>query len=243
MERKDKHYVKVVLFGDSAVGKTSVLNALYGNPFNPRFEPTIGAAFRSVKLVRSDESIKNNYKKYNTDISEVCIHFWDTAGQERFNSIAPMYSRDAHVLLFVYDVNDLESLDNILDRWTKLAKSTAHPNSRWILVGNKTDVYEKNNKTYKPYQTSAIMTSEGSRLDLLDDLYGGDMESKEEKLKQFVAHVKVSCKEGNGIDKLDQIIRNNAFYFMHGNMNDTREREYEKIERQETVNCGKCIIL
>lgn len=241
MERKDKHYVKVVLFGDSAVGKTSVLNALYGNPFNPRFEPTIGAAFRSVKLVRSDESIQLNCRKYNTDISEVCIHFWDTAGQERFNSIAPMYSRDAHILLFVYDVNDMDTLDNVLDRWTKLAKSTAHPNSRWILVGNKTDVYEKN----RTYQTSAIMMSEGSRLDLMDygdDVYV-DVDDKAAKLKQFVAHIKISCKEGNCIDQLDQIIRNNVFYFMHGNMNDTREQEYEKIDKQETVKCGKCIIL
>lgn len=237
MERKDKHYIKVVLFGDSAVGKTSVLNALYGNPFNPLFEPTIGAAFKSVKLVRSDESIQTNCRKYNTDISEVCIHFWDTAGQERFNSIAPMYSRDAHVLLFVYDLNDLDTLNSVLDRWVKLAKSTAHINSRWILVGNKTDVYKK---THNTYQKSAIMMSEGSRLDLLDVL---DEENYDEKLKQFVAHVKISCKEGTGIEELDQIIRNNVFYFMHGNMNDTREHEYEKIEPHETIKCGKCAIL
>lgn len=243
MEKKfksDKHYVKVVLFGDSAVGKTSVLNALYGNPFNPRFEPTIGAAFRSVKLIRSDESIQTNCKKYNTDISEVCIHFWDTAGQERFNAIAPMYSRDAHLLIFVYDINDYETLESILERWVKIAKTTAHPNSRWILVGNKLDVMHKRN-----YQTSAIMTSDWSDWSESDMGMGSNLDSIDlnDKLKQFVAHIKISCKEGTNIDKLDQAVRNNVFFFMNGNMNDTMEKEYEKIEETDTIKCGKCSIL
>jgi small GTP-binding protein len=237
------HYVKVVLFGDSAVGKTSLLNALYGNPFNPRFEPTIGAAFRSIKLVRSDESIQENRRKYNTDISEVCIHFWDTAGQERFNAIAPMYSRDAHVLIFVYDINNQETLESILDRWVKLAKTSAHRNSRWILVGNKMDMMH--NKTY---QTSAIMTtSSNDWSDWGENNGSGEYEielDQSDKLKQFVAHVKISCKEGTNIDKLDQTIRNNVFYFMNGNMNDTIEHKYETFfEETEVVNCGKCNIL
>lgn len=82
--------VKLVLLGEAAVGKSSLVSRFVSNEFHENKEPTIGAAFLTRKCKLDDRHIK--------------FEIWDTAGQERFHSLAPMYYRNAQAALVVYDI-------------------------------------------------------------------------------------------------------------------------------------------
>ncbi|KAJ1894844.1 GTP-binding protein of the rab/ypt, partial [Kickxella alabastrina] len=87
---------KVVLLGESAVGKSSLVTRFARNHFDQYKESTIGAAFLT-KEVTLDDNITAN------------LHIWDTAGQERYKSLAPMYYRNAAAAVVVYDITQRES--------------------------------------------------------------------------------------------------------------------------------------
>jgi Ras-related protein Rab-5C len=82
--------VKLVLLGEAAVGKSSLVLRFVNNEFQENKEPTIGAAFLTQKCKVDDNIIK--------------FEIWDTAGQERFHSLAPMYYRNAQAAIVAYDV-------------------------------------------------------------------------------------------------------------------------------------------
>lgn len=82
--------VKLVLLGEAAVGKSSLVLRFVNNEFQENKEPTIGAAFLTQKCKLDDNVIK--------------FEIWDTAGQERFHSLAPMYYRNAQAAIVAYDV-------------------------------------------------------------------------------------------------------------------------------------------
>ncbi|KAJ2512555.1 Vacuolar protein sorting-associated protein 21 [Coemansia sp. RSA 1939] len=117
--------IKVVLLGDAAVGKSSLVLRFVNNEFQENKEPTIGAAFLTQK-VRLDDSVLK-------------LDIWDTAGQERFHSLAPMYYRSAHAAVVVYDITRAESLDRAKS-WIKELHRQASPNIVIALVGNKLDL-------------------------------------------------------------------------------------------------------
>ena len=87
---------KVVFLGRAAVGKTSIIEHYCRKTFSEFQEPTIGAAFNTVTVPTTPESTR--------------IGIWDTAGQERYDSLCPMYYRNAACAVIVYDVTDRESL-------------------------------------------------------------------------------------------------------------------------------------
>ena len=99
------YHKKIVVVGDSAVGKTSIVARYINDTFYPNNESTIGAAFFS-KVIESRDGIKDK------------IEIWDTAGQERYRSLVPMYYREAAGALIVYDVTIKGSLQNAQD-WVK----------------------------------------------------------------------------------------------------------------------------
>lgn len=82
--------VKLVLLGEAAVGKSSLVLRFVNNEFNDNKEPTIGAAFLTQKCILEEHIIK--------------FEIWDTAGQERFHSLAPMYYRNAQAAIVAYDI-------------------------------------------------------------------------------------------------------------------------------------------
>lgn len=88
--------VKLVLLGEAAVGKSSLVLRFVNGEFQDNKEPTIGAAFLTQKCKLDDKIIK----LYTVLISEI----WDTAGQERFHSLAPMYYRNAQAAVVAYDI-------------------------------------------------------------------------------------------------------------------------------------------
>ncbi|KDN52146.1 ras-domain-containing protein [Tilletiaria anomala UBC 951] len=116
---------KLVLLGDAAVGKSSVVLRFVSDDFQENKEPTIGAAFLTQKCRLEDKIIK--------------FEIWDTAGQERFHSLAPMYYRNAQASAVVYDVTKTSSFEKAKS-WVKELQRQANPNIVIALVGNKVDL-------------------------------------------------------------------------------------------------------
>jgi len=117
--------VKLVLLGEAAVGKSSVVLRFVSNEFQANKEPTIGAAFLTQKCRLEDRVLR--------------YEIWDTAGQERFHSLAPMYYRNAQAAVVVYDVTKASSLDKAKS-WVKELQRQANPTIVIALAGNKVDL-------------------------------------------------------------------------------------------------------
>ncbi|CAO3692667.1 unnamed protein product [Rhizopus microsporus] len=113
--------VKLVLLGDSAVGKSSIITKYATDTFVEGREATIGAAFLAKICVTEDRTVK--------------FDIWDTAGQERFRSLAPMYYRNAAAALVVFDVTNYNSFIGA-KRWIDELPSDVMV----ALVGNKIDL-------------------------------------------------------------------------------------------------------
>ncbi|CCM00921.1 uncharacterized protein FIBRA_02967 [Fibroporia radiculosa] len=119
--------VKLVLLGEAAVGKSSVVLRFVSNEFQANKEPTIGAAFLTQKCRLEDRVLR--------------YEIWDTAGQERFHSLAPMYYRNAQAAVVVYDVTKASSLEKA-KTWVKELQRQANPNIVIALAGNKVDLVQ-----------------------------------------------------------------------------------------------------
>lgn len=120
---------KLVLLGDAAVGKSSILMRFLQNKFTDGIETTVGAAFST--------------KTITTKTREVKFEIWDTAGQERFKSLAPMYYRGASSAMIVYDQTNASTFERAQE-WVRQVMQTAmNPNIVVALIGNKMDLGEQ----------------------------------------------------------------------------------------------------
>ncbi|EME87884.1 uncharacterized protein MYCFIDRAFT_70380 [Pseudocercospora fijiensis CIRAD86] len=127
---KPSSSVKLVLLGEAAVGKSSLVLRFVNDDFQPNKEPTIGAAFLTQKCQLPTRTIK--------------FEIWDTAGQERFASLAPMYYRNAQSALVVYDITKPSSLTKA-KHWVAELQRQASPGIVIALVGNKLDLCDDDN--------------------------------------------------------------------------------------------------
>jgi len=116
---------KVVLIGDSGVGKSNLLSRFTRNEFNLESKSTIGVEFAT--------------KSIQTDSKTIKAQIWDTAGQERYRAITSAYYRGAVGALLVYDIAKRVSYDNV-SRWLKELRDHADQNIVIMLVGNKKDL-------------------------------------------------------------------------------------------------------
>lgn len=116
---------KVMLLGDSGVGKTCLLIRFKDGAFlSGAFISTVGIDYRN-KIIEIDET-------------KVKLQIWDTAGQERFRSVTHAYYRDSHALLLLYDITSKSSFDNIR-AWLSEIQDYAPDNVVVMLLGNKAD--------------------------------------------------------------------------------------------------------
>lgn len=119
----------VVFLGDSAVGKTSIIQQYLFNALNPDHKPSIGIDFFSQEVTFPDSNPPKTIK----------MRIWDTAGQEKFRSIIPSYIRTSTVTVIVFDITSMASFNNV-SQWHETALSIADPRVSFILVGNKADL-------------------------------------------------------------------------------------------------------
>jgi len=132
---KPSSSVKLVLLGEAAVGKSSLVLRFVNNDFQENKEPTIGAAFLTQKCNLPARTIK--------------FEIWDTAGQERFASLAPMYYRNAQSALVVYDLTKPTSLIKA-KHWVAELQRQASPGIVIALVGNKLDLTNEPGSSSNP---------------------------------------------------------------------------------------------
>uniref|UniRef100_A0A4W3H3Y1 Uncharacterized protein n=1 Tax=Callorhinchus milii TaxID=7868 RepID=A0A4W3H3Y1_CALMI len=118
--------LKIVLVGDSSVGKTAILERLTEDTFHSSILSTIGIDFR-VKTVRVNDN------------ATVRLQVWDTAGQERFHTLTTHYFRGSNGLMLVYDITNLNTFNNIT-WWIKDTVENAGKDVGQVLIGNKCDL-------------------------------------------------------------------------------------------------------
>lgn len=134
MDNNDCDYIfKIILVGDSNVGKSHILSKFSDNHINMS-GPTIGIEF----YVRKTKMYEKNIK----------LQFWDTAGQERYRSIISAYYRGISAAIFVYDITDNSSFENI-EKWYNEVNCIADKNVKFILIGNKLDLNDKRTVSYE----------------------------------------------------------------------------------------------
>ncbi|KAG2723469.1 hypothetical protein I3760_02G171700 [Carya illinoinensis] len=121
--------VKLVLLGDSGVGKSCIVLRFVRGQFDPTSKVTVGASFLSQTIALQDSTT-------------VKFEIWDTAGQERYAALAPLYYRGAAVAVVVYDITSPESFAKA-QYWVKELQKHGSPDIVMALVGNKADLHEK----------------------------------------------------------------------------------------------------
>nr|CCA15039.1 Rab1 family GTPase putative [Albugo laibachii Nc14] len=134
MSKDYDHLFKLVLIGDSGVGKSCLLLRFADDAFTESYITTIGVDFR-FRTVRIDKKT-------------IKLQIWDTAGQERFRTITSAYYRGADGIIMVYDVTNQESFDHVND-WLNEVNRYASEGTCKLLVGNKSDITESRAVTYE----------------------------------------------------------------------------------------------
>ena len=119
---------KIVVVGSSGVGKTAIVQRLVDGTFQQDGQSTVGVEFKNHTVKLDDQSIK--------------LNIWDTAGQERFRSVSKAYFRNAVGAILTFGVNDSQSF-NDLDVWLSDLHTLSTPNAVILLVGNKTDLPDR----------------------------------------------------------------------------------------------------
>ncbi|EAY22598.1 Ras family protein [Trichomonas vaginalis G3] len=133
---------KVVFVGNSAVGKTSIINQYMYDSVSADHQPTVGIDFFAKTVNYEGKSIR--------------MQIWDTAGQEKFHSLIPSYIRDSTVAIFVFDITSRSSFED-LEKWFKMVLDIANP--RLIIVGNKCDLDAEREVTKDDAEKYAIIKS------------------------------------------------------------------------------------
>lgn len=136
---------KVVLLGEGAVGKSSLLMQYVENKFNPRHTSTIQASFQSKVLA--------------LDGCHVTLNIWDTAGQEKYHALGPIYYRGSQGALLIFDITDQRSFDRV-KIWMKELHRALGDSTVLMIVGNKLDLAQ--NRTVSLEEAQEYASSMGA---------------------------------------------------------------------------------
>ena len=179
---KDYDYLfKIMILGDSAVGKTSFITKYVSNKFGERYLCTIGIDYQEKLLVKNEKDIK--------------LQIWDTAGQERYRNIAKSYFQSSHAFIVAYDINNKKTF-NQLKYWVEQIKSISNSNVKCIIIGTKCDLEDRQVNEeegedfakklgYKFFETSAKLNINVTETfeSLLDELLLNYKEDKRDSVR------------------------------------------------------------
>jgi small GTP-binding protein len=142
MEKKDYNYLfKILILGDSFVGKTNMLKRFLNNEFDMNTKETVGVEFGSKNFTMGENDI-------------VKAQIWDTAGQERYRSVTKAYYKGAKGALLVYDITRKSTFENI-DNWLIDLRTNADKDILIVLIGNKSDLLDNREVSSEDAQTKA----------------------------------------------------------------------------------------
>ena len=185
---------KIVLIGDTSVGKTNILSKYLSDEFDPDSKATVGVEFGTKNF-----KIENNIVK---------VQIWDTAGQERYRSITNAYYKGAKGSLLVYDITNKKSFEN-LDRWISDLKTNGDSNISIVLLGNKSDLEnlrqistEEGKQKAEFYKFAFMETSalNGHNIEKAFDELISDVYKNHKELFEKSAKVEISDNNNKGID-------------------------------------------
>ena len=123
--------IKVVLVGESGVGKTSIIQQFTAKKFDPHRETSLSAQFISKTV---------NFQDLGKEIK---FDIWDTVGQEKYRSLAKIFYKDAKVIVFVYDITTEYSFNELKNYWYEETRSNTDGSPILAVVGNKIDLYKE----------------------------------------------------------------------------------------------------
>ena len=142
MEKKDYNYLfKILILGDSFVGKTNMLKRFLNNEFDMNTKETVGVEFGSKNFIFGENDI-------------IKAQIWDTAGQERYRSVTKAYYKGAKGALLVYDITRKSTFENI-DNWLIDLRTNADKDILIVLIGNKSDLLDNREVSSEDAQTKA----------------------------------------------------------------------------------------
>ena len=171
----EKTTYKIILIGDSAVGKTCIFKKITTGVFNEKSISTIGMDRRTLNFTIKDSEGRD---------LDVEVQLWDTAGQERFRTITNNYYKSSQGLLLIYDITKKDTFNNV-ENWINSIKETLGEEDKYliVLIGNKVDLAEANPETRE------VSLDEAEEICKKDDIFwGGECSAKdfsEEKLKEI----------------------------------------------------------
>ena len=161
---RSDYLFKLLLIGDSGVGKSCLLLRFADDTYTESYISTIGVDFVSACLATLDVSrpcsdvcmqMCQKIRTIDLDGKTIKLQIWDTAGQERFRTITSSYYRGAHGIIVVYDVTDTDSFDNV-KQWLHEIDRCACENVNKLLVGNKSDLTTKKAVDYNTAKVTAF---------------------------------------------------------------------------------------
>jgi Ras-related protein Rab-11A len=129
VETDYEYLFKVIIVGESGVGKSNIMHRFLKNEFFPSLKSTIGVDF-GVKKIELKENVV------------IKVQIWDTAGQERYRAVVGSYYKNAQGAVLVYDISSKESFNN-LPKWIKELRQHTPANCKLLLIGNKKDLVDK----------------------------------------------------------------------------------------------------
>ena len=187
---------KILLLGDTSVGKTCFLLKYTDNKFQIKHMSTIGLDYRVKSItLKSGKPVK--------------LQLWDTAGQDRFRAITKSYYKSANGVILIYDITSIQTFDNVKP-WISQIKEQSSQDIVIYIVGNKTDMEEERKikteegkKLADEYGFPFIETSAKSGLNInetfedivekIDTIYSNKSGSDNKGNKLFKAKNKVNC--------------------------------------------------
>ena len=193
----DYDYIfKLVLLGDSGVGKTNILSKYISKEFDKNSKATVGVEFGS--------------KEFEIDNNIIKVQIWDTAGQERYQSITKNFYQGAKGFIFVYDITKPSSFDNI-EKWIESIETYVEDdNISKILIGNKSDLESQRNITTekgiekaKTLEMAFIETSALNGNNINEAFANLIKDAYKKNKKEIQNNKKMLSKEGKNLSKLN----------------------------------------
>ena len=126
----NKITIKLIILGDSGVGKSSIIQRYYSDSFNENLQMTLKANFLEKEIIINNQKIN--------------LELWDTAGQEKYRSLTQIFVKNSKIIIFTYSVTSLKSFES-LNFWYEFVQKEIRQNTILGLAGNKTDLIFENN--------------------------------------------------------------------------------------------------